>query len=215
MHADDHYHDLKNYVSSIGKHSHICMVYSDREQQITALAEYFKTGFRLGQQCIYVSDKDTARFVRNVMTRTGMDVEADVNDGSMRFLTPEETYLASGDFKGEATIELIEAMIADAYAAGFNGLRGAGDMTWALGANVTGKELLTYESNINRLFEQYPFMGMCQYDAGRFHADAVKMLLKTHPTMLKGGQVMRNANYIPPAEFLALLERESELQMAV
>lgn len=215
MHADDHYHDLKNYVSSIGKHSHICMVYSDREQQITALVEYFKAGFRLGQQCVYVSDSDTARFVKNVMMRAGMDVEADVKDGSLRFLTPEETYLSSGKFQGEAMIDLIEAMIAEAYAAGFNGLRGAGDMTWVLGANVSGKELLAYESSINRLFEQYPFMGMCQYDAGRFHADTVKMLIKTHPTILKGGQIVRNAGYTPPAEFLAVLERESELQMAV
>lgn len=215
MHADDHYHDLKNYVSSIGKHSHICMIYSDREQQITALAEYFKTGFRLGQQCVYVSDAQTADFVRNVMMRAGMDVEADVRDGSMRFLTPEETYLVNGDFKGDAMIDLIEAMIAEAYAAGFNGLRGAGDMSWVLGANVTGKELLAYESNINRLFEQYPFMGMCQYDAGRFSADAVKMLIKTHPTLLKGGQIVRNSSYTPPAEFLAILEKESELKMAV
>ena len=215
MHADDHYHDLKNYVSSIGKHSHICMVYSDREQQITALAEYFKTGFRLGQQCIYVSDLDTARFVRNVMMRAGMDVEADVRDGSMLFLTPEETYLANGDFKGDDMIGLIEKLIADAYAAGFNGLRGAGDMSWILGANVSGKEILAYESNINRLFEQYPFMGMCQYDAGRFHADAVKMLIKTHPTVLQGGQVVRNAGYTPPGEFLALLEGEHDLRMAV
>ncbi len=215
MHAYDHYHDLKNYVSSIGKHSHICMVYSDREQQITALAEYFKSGFRLGQQCIYVSDVDTARFVRNVMMRAGMDVEADVRDGSLLFLTPEETYLANGEFQGDAMIGLIEKLIADAYAAGFNGLRGAGDMSWVLGANVSGNEILAYESNINRLFEQYPFMGMCQYDESRFNAEAVRMLIKTHPTILKGGQIVKNSNYIPPAEFLALLDGKYELRMAV
>lgn len=215
MHADDHYHDLKNYVSSIGKHSHICMVYTDREQQITALAEYFKTGFRLGQQCVYVSDADTASFVRNVMMRAGMDVEADVKDGSMRFLTPEETYLINGDFNGNEMISMVEQMIADAYSAGFNGLRGAGDMTWVLGTNVTGKELLRYESNINRLFEQFPLMGMCQYDGGRFHEDAVRMLLKTHPTVLKSGQIIRNPAYTPPCQFLKMLDAERDLRIAV
>ncbi len=215
MNADDHYHDLKNYVSSIGKHSHICMVYCDREQQITALAEYFKTGFRLGQQCVYVSDADTARFVRNVMMRAGMDVEADVSDGSMTFLTPEQTYLAGGDFNGDKMIALVEAMIADAYAAGFNGLRGAGDMSWVLGAKVTGREIVAYESKINRLFEQYPFMGMCQYDENRFHAEAVRMLISTHPTILKGGEIIKNPNYMPPGEFLKILEGEEELKLAV
>lgn len=215
MHADDHYHDLKNYVSSIGKHSHICMVYSDREQQITALSEYFKTGFRLGQQCVYVSDLDTAKFVKNVMMRTGMDVEADVKDGSLRFLTPEETYLANGDFNGEQMIALIEGMIRDAYASGFNGLRGACDMSWVLGTKVTGKEIVAYESKINRLFEQYPFMGMCQYDQNRFHAEAVKMLICTHPTVLKGGEIVKNSNYLPPGEFLKILDAQEELKLAV
>lgn len=215
MHADDHYHDLKNYVSSIGKHSHLCMVYEDREQQITALAEYFKTGFRLGQKCVYISDVETANFVRSVMTRAGMDVAADIEDGSMSFLTPEQTYLSQGDFNGDEMFALIELMIADAYAAGFNGLRGAGDMSWVLKANVTGKEILAYESKCNRLFEQFPLMGLCQYDQHRFHPDTVKMLINTHPTVLKGGKVVKNSNYIPPAQFLSILESEHELQLAV
>lgn len=215
MHADDHYRDLKNYVSSIGKHSHICMVYSDREQQITALTEYFKTGLRLGQQCIYVSDKDTARFVQNVMRRTGMDVEADIADGSLIFLTPEETYLAGGHFDADRMIDMVETLIGEAYSSGFNGLRGAGEMGWALGANVSGKDILAYESKINKLFEQYPFIGLCQYDSSRFHQDAVRMLINTHPTVFQGGEIVKNPSYLHPNEFIKILDEHRELQLAV
>lgn len=215
MHADDHYQHLKNYVASMGKHSHICMVYSDREQQITALTEYYRTGMRLGQRCVYISDPDTASFVKNVMIRTGMDVEGDVKDGSMLFLTAEETYLADGVFDGDSTISRIEQMIADAYADGFNGLRGAGDMSWSLRANVTAKELIEYESKCNRLFEQFPLMGMCQYDERCFHSETVRMLMKTHPTLIKGGQIFKNPHYMPPAEILSMLERKEELKLAV
>lgn len=215
MHADDHYHDLKNYVSSLGKHSHICMFYNDREQQITALAEYFKSGLRLGQQCIYISDQSTAQFVRNVMVRAGMDVEADIEDGSMRFLTPEQTYLSGGKFDSDVVMGLIEMLIADAYAAGFNGLRGAADAAWMLNADVTALEILQYESKVNRLFEQFPLMGLCQYDANRFTDETLKLLMKTHPTILKGGEVVRNPGYTPPAEFMPMLEAESDLKLAV
>jgi hypothetical protein len=38
----DHYRDLKKYVSASHGRKHICMVYSDKEQQITALSEYFR-----------------------------------------------------------------------------------------------------------------------------------------------------------------------------
>lgn len=215
MHADDHYHDLKNYVSSLGKHSHICMFYENREQQITALAEYFKSGLRLGQQCIYICDPTTAQFVRNVMVRAGMDVDGDVTDGSMRFLTPEDTYLEGGQFDGEKMIAKIETLIGEAYADGFNGLRGAGDAAWMLHANVTALEILQYESKCNRLFEQFPLMGLCQYDAHKFHDETLKLLMKTHPTILKGGEVLKNPAYIPPAEFLRMLEAERDLKLAV
>ena len=215
MHADDHYHDLKNYVSSMGKHSHICMVYRDREEQITALAEYFRTGFRLGQKCVYISHPDTASFVRNVMLRAGMDVESDVKDGSLTFLTPEETYLSGGEFNGDNMIAKIEQMIAEAYSDGFNRLRGAGDMNWALQANVSAKEIIAYESKCNRLFEQFPLMGMCQYDQRVFHPETVRMLIKTHPTLIKDGHVFRNPNFVPPDRFLAMLEEKEELRLAV
>jgi len=215
MHADDHYHDLKNYVSSLGKHSHICMFYENREQQITALVEYFKMGHRLGQQCVYISDQSTAQFVRNVMMRAGMNVEADEHDNSMRFLTPEETYTAGGKFNGDRMIALIERLIADAYASGFNGLRGAGDAAWMLTADVTALEILEYESKCNGLFEQFPLMGLCQYDANKFQAETLKLLMKTHPTILKGGDVFKNPGYTPPDEFLRKLETAGELRLAV
>lgn len=215
MHADDHYHDMKNYVSSMGKHSHICMVYSNREQQITALAEYFRTGFRLGQKCVYISHPDTAGFVRNVLQRAGMDVENDVKDGSLTFLTPEQTYLVSGTFNGDSMLGVIQQMIADAYADGFNGLRGAGDMSWALDADITAKELIAYESSCNRIFEQLPLMGMCQYDQRSFHPETVRMLVKTHPTIIKDGHVFKNPHFVPPDEFAALLEKKESLQLAV
>ncbi|HNB24735.1 MAG TPA: MEDS domain-containing protein [Candidatus Melainabacteria bacterium] len=215
MHADDHYHDMKNYVSSMGKHSHICMVYSNREQQITALAEYFRTGLRLGQKCVYISHPDTAAFVRNVLQRAGMDVENDVKDGSLTFLTPEQTYLVGGTFNGDTMLGFIQQMIADAYADGFNGLRGAGDMSWALDANITAKELIAYESSCNRIFEQLPLMGMCQYDQRSFHPETVRMLVKTHPTIIKDGHVFKNPHFVPPDQFVSQLEKKESLQLAV
>lgn len=215
MHAHNHYHDLKNYVSSIGKHGHICMMYCDREQQITALVEYFKSGLRLGQQCVYIADEAIIGFVRNVMSRAGMDVDADISDGSLTFLTPEQTYLSGGNFNGKVMAEMIEQLIGSAYAAGFNGLRGAGDMSWVFAADVSGKELLRYEADINRIFEQYPFFGLCQYDSNKFNREVLKFLIKTHPTVLKGGEVLKNPTYIPPAEFIKLLDEQPVLKVAV
>lgn len=51
------------------------LAYDDREQQVTAIAQYVKAGLELGEKCIYVSDKDNADFVLHVLKDTGLDVE--------------------------------------------------------------------------------------------------------------------------------------------
>jgi hypothetical protein len=41
------------------------------------------------------------------------------------------------------------------------------------------------------------------------------MLVKTHPTLIKDGHVFRNPNFVPPTEFLAMLEKKEDLRLAV
>ena len=180
----DHYRDLKQYVSASHGRKHICMVYSDKEQQITALSEYFSAGFKLGQRCLYVSDAMTATFVRNVLKRTGMNIDALEKNGSLCMLTPTQAYLTGEKFNLDSTIERVVELIENSRADGFTGLRGAGDSTWVLQTALTCKDILTYESSISSLYEQYPFTGLCLYDETRFHPKAIKMLIQTHPAVL-------------------------------
>lgn len=200
--SQNHYRYLKDYVSTSNGSKHICMTYSDKEQQITALSQYFSAGFKLGQRCLYVSDDSTATFVRNVLKRTGMDIDALEKNGSLCMLTPAQAYLTERKFNLQSMVERVVDMIENAQKDGFAGLRGAGDSTWVLRTKLTSKDILTYESKITALYEEHPFMGLCLFDETRFHPKAIKMLIQTHPAVLQGGQIVENPSYLPPVEFL-------------
>ena len=47
---EDHYRGLKAHMSGLRMHDHICMAYTDREQQVTAIAYYIKVRAGTGRK---------------------------------------------------------------------------------------------------------------------------------------------------------------------
>jgi len=205
---EDHYRGLKTHMSGLRMHDHICMAYTDREQQITAIAYYMKAGLELGEKCLYVSDKPTSEFVLKVLNDTGIDVEALVAKGAIEVALPEEVYLRKGYFDPDDVISLGRSIITDALQKGFKGLRCACDMTWAKTYKITPKALLDYESKVNCLFEDN-LVSICQYNTHLFDEQTLDTLLKTHPVSVYGGSVVHNPQFAPATNTVPMAHEQS------
>ena len=96
MQLDDHYRSLKEHMSALRVHDHVCLAYSDREQQITAIAQYLREGIARGEKCVYLSDKATSEFVLTVLKQTGLDVDSLMQTGALGVVTPADFYLRQG-----------------------------------------------------------------------------------------------------------------------
>lgn len=200
--TNDHYRGLRRYVGKIGMHNHACMVYSNREQQVTAVAEHFSQGFALDQQCTYLADNETAEFVLRALERSGFDIDERLANQSLVILEPHESYLKGGSFVRERMIDLGVEMVRDSFVLGYNGLRFVADMMWALTGKVTSRDLLEHECLANQFFDEYPLSGICHYDANRFNSGLVDLLFATHPSIVKNGAIVENPDFISPDEFL-------------
>ncbi|CAN5408312.1 hypothetical protein BH10CYA1_BH10CYA1_01230 [soil metagenome] len=208
MKLEDHYRGLKTHMSGLRVHDHICMAYTDREQQITAIAFYMKAGLDLGEKCLYVSDKPTSDFVLKVLGDTGIDVEALVAQGAIATATPEEVYLRKGYFDPDDVISLGRSIISDALQNGFKALRCACDMTWAKTYKITPKALLDYEAKVNCLFED-KLVSICQYNTHIFDEQTLDTLLQTHPVSIHGGNVVYNPQFAAAAHLIAMPHEQS------
>ncbi len=205
---EDHYRGLKTHMSGMRMHDHVCMAYTDREQQVTAIAFYIKAGLALGEKCMYVSDKDTSDFVLKILNDTGIDVEELMEQGAIEIVLPEQLYMRKGYFDPDDVIALGRSIIANALNKGFKGLRCACDMTWAKTYKITPKALLDYESKVSCLFEDR-LVSICQYNTHIFDEQTLDTLLQTHPVSVYGGNVVHNAQFAPATHQLPMPHEQS------
>lgn len=89
---------------------------------------------------------------------------------------------------------------------GFSGSRACGEMTWVLRGIPGSERLLEYEVGLNMIEDDFPRIGMCQYDARLFDGVTLFKVLQVHPFMVAQGQIVRNPFYMKPEEFLKQLK---------
>ena len=70
------------------------------------------------------------------------------------------------------------------------------------GKSAWVEDLLEFEARVNYLAPKYHDALCCIYDLGRFGADVVVNVLRTHPTVIIGGILQQNPFFVPPDEFL-------------
>ena len=87
-------------------------------------------------------------------------------------------------------IEDICAAVDASVAAGFMGLRAAGELSWALDLPSALAQIIQYEEELDEHFYS-KFAALCQYDESRYPAYIFEHVKRLHPVILSGGQVIR------------------------
>jgi hypothetical protein len=85
------------------------------------------------------------------------------------------------------------------------------DMQWAAEESLDVRELIEYESALNRMLARHDMATVCSYDVTRFRGSVVMDVLRMHPFVIVGGALRRNPFYIEPDEFLHELNERVRL----
>ena len=64
------------------------------------------------------------------------------------------------------------------------------------------EDLLEFEARVNYLAPKHHDALCCIYDLGRFGANVVVNVLRTHSTVIIGSILQQNPFFVPPDEFL-------------
>ncbi len=175
---------------------HICAFYRGDDQRDELLYPYLRAGLESGDRCVCVLDRSEPEAVR---VRLGV-----FDPRRLSLLTSTESYLAGGYFSSEEMLSFWEEAARAAFVdCGYEFLRAAGEMTWAL-SDLPGVEaLVSYEAELNRFLPKYPQTILCLYDLERFtDGELLIDILRTHPKVLMSGTVVDNPWYIEPDQFL-------------
>ena len=186
--------------------THLCCIYRDKEEQLSALSSFMSLGIEKNEKCLYVVDDRTKTEVIEAFEELGFEVEKFVESGQFEFMTKSESYLKDGYFDPDEMIELIDEAQKQALDEGYDGLRLTGEMTWVF-SDVRGVErLMEYETKLNEFLPDQKVIGMCQYNEEKFTAETLVDVLNTHPQALIYDELHENLYYMLPEVFKAQRE---------
>ena len=164
---------------------HACVIVDDDRARLRALAAFISAGLRDNHRILYFGPPTTG--LGAALAAHGRDLENVLADGRLRMSAPEDSYLASGAFDPDATLEGWRRESAAALEAGFRGLRAIGDMSWA-SRPVPGRDRLPwYEAHVNRVFADGSAMAMCLYDSRVFTRAELQRIVWAHPATVTAG----------------------------
>lgn len=176
---------------------HVCCLYSTRDELAREVCAFLTDGLRRRDRCWYVGAGDEMGLVQDALLESGIDVDAAIGRHALRLISGAEAYTVRGHFDPEATIEIFNDAIEQAYTDGFSGFRAAADMSWALDFEDGPKEVIVYEALLKSLFAGCRAIGLCLYDRGRMPLTVINGALATHPIAGSEGQYRANPFFDP------------------
>jgi hypothetical protein len=181
---------------------HACLIYDSEPLRDAIVGAYLGAGLRKGQLVRYFADETPAETVQSWIARDGAAQEPS-EDGPFRIAPAERAYCPEGRFEPRKTIAAMVPGYDRARDAGFTGVRSCGEMTWALRGIPGSDQLMEYEALLNTLPDTFPHYGMCQYDARKFNGATLFRVLRVHPYVVAGDQIVWNPYYVGPEAILA------------
>jgi PAS domain-containing protein len=199
-------------TAELGVHDHPCVIYESAEELAHSFVPYLRSGLLRGQRCIYFVDENTPEFVIDSMQADGFDLRPYIDSGAFFVITTKDAHIKDQLVDEMKMVSYWKNAINEAHEAGFDGLRAAVEMTWALSGH-SGREILCpYESRLNAFMNDHNVTVACQYHRHKFTADKLKTVIQTHPIVIAENEILRNPNCVEPEKFV---ESGADLEMQV
>ena len=182
---------------------HICSIFNTNEQQFLPLISFFNEGLTSKQKCLYILGAQTAYDVINEFDSRGVRVRDYADSKQLVFLTKDETYLRDGYFEADKMISIIKKIENQSLSEGYTGVRGSGDMTWAIGDPLVKEKMFNYEIKLNQLLSEGKIAAFCRYDERKFPKELLIKAIRTHPYLIIYGKFYENKYFYSPPEYVS------------
>ena len=195
--------------TDLAQSRHICAFFNTADENYRALLPFIKDGFDRGEKAFHIVDPALRADHCERLRRAAIPVDTAMESGQLEVREWEEAYLRGGHFDQNAMLTLIEQVLRNGKSQGFPLTRLVANMEWALEDRPGVHDIVEYESRLNFILPKYDDPVVCVYDLAKFDAQTVMDILRTHPVALVGGILHENPFYVPPAQFLAEIQKQS------
>jgi hypothetical protein len=166
---------------------HVCLLYPSEAEREEHVVHYLSEGLKNGEKVLYAVDDPSAGRVLGYLKKTGIPIKQYQKSGQMEIHSTASVYAPGGRFDPSEMIARIKMLYEQALKEGYQGLRGTGEMTWALKGWPGSERLAEYELRLNSALAGTQCTALCQYDSAQFKPSALKNIRAAHPIIWMPG----------------------------
>jgi hypothetical protein len=181
---------------------HICAFFNDREESYRVLLPFIKEGFDYGNRAVHIVDPGERDEHLRRLELAGIDVAQAEQKGQLVVRSWDNPTVQDGYFDADKQIALIEGLLIEGKARGFALTRLIARMESAWRHPPGVNQIVEYEVRLNQMLHKYDDVVCHTYDVPKFSASELMDMLRTHPFLLIGEVLYRNAFFVPPEELL-------------
>lgn len=177
---------------------HVCSFFDNEEDQAGVICAYARDAFANNEKFIYVHDSLSRVAVLDTLRRGGIDTARHLSSGQLVVIGPENAYLRTdGRFEIDAMLRFCGEQAEEALSQGFDGVKAAAEMSWALKGADGSERLAEYEARLNDIFPGGKVTTICQYDMRLFPDHTLKDVLRSHHIVIIGQDHYDNKFFDP------------------
>src|SRR5258706_1611872 len=144
--------------------THFCTFYETTKDLLDILVPFFKAGLESKEFCLWiVSDSEllTMQEATSALRKVAPDLDRYLSEGSIELVPHHKWFLEGGTFDLRRVASRFGEKLDDALARGYAGMRVNGSPAWLYKDN--GKELVSYEKEVDKLFPDLSIIASCTY----------------------------------------------------
>lgn len=178
---------------------HIVLLYKDMIEILSASVSFIKTSLARNEKCLYIKGDLDENLLLAELKKQIPDLDSNIARGQLQFLTKDETYALSNNFKADRMITKLKKESIKALKEGYAGLSITGELSWVLNFENGKEEIIEYEWKLNQyIFDDYPLIAMCRYNLNKFDKSIIKAIIELHHYVIWQGKIHENPYYIIP-----------------
>ncbi len=176
---------------------HIIIISDSEEEELSTVISFINIRLNKNEKCIYIAKQNRKdRVLKEVKAQIDSAKEY-LKNGQLIILDSKDTYGNHSEFDPDKIIEMLIYECQKALKEGYNGLTITGEISRALKYKNGREKIIEYEWKLNeKLFNNYPVIGLCRYDLNIFDYNLIKTAIELHPYLIYKNKVHENPYYI-------------------
>lgn len=160
---------------------HACLTFSDPEERLDILAAFVAGGIDQGDKVICYTDSVGVDELSTELLEREVPIADPMRLGGLSVVRSDRAWAQRGTPQAAEMVAHLAGELAQAESEGYPGLRITADMCWATRPQAGAEQLLSFESEVGKLFANGRLTAICQYDRQNFDPVTLAFAARVHP----------------------------------